>query len=210
MRFMLCCVSEAVVVENKMSDKAGMSNPTSCGLMSLNCNKAGMVGLDKEKINQAIEAASKGSKFYAKKQADQARIDRQVESMRQALASLADTQLERARKEADRVVAQLRADRDLSRTIVHVDMDMFYAAVEMKDNPRLANIPMAVGGMGMLSTSNYLARKFGVRAAMPGFIAKKLCPELVIVSTNMDKYAEVAESMILTLPRCPWMKPTWT
>ena len=178
---------------DKMSDKAGMSNPTSCGLMSLNCNKAGMVGLDKEKINQVIEAASKGSKFYAKKQADQARIDRQVESMRQALASLADTQLERARKEADRVVAQLRADRDLSRTIVHVDMDMFYAAVEMKDNPRLANIPMAVGGMGMLSTSNYLARKFGVRAAMPGFIAKKLCPELVIVPTNMDKYAEVAE-----------------
>jgi len=173
-----------------MGDKVEMS---SCGLMSLNCNKAGMVGLDKEKINQVIEAASKGSKFYAKKQADQARIDMQVESMRQALASLADTQLERARKEADRVVAQLRADRDLSRTIVHVDMDMFYAAVEMRDNPRLANIPMAVGGMGMLSTSNYLARKFGVRAAMPGFIAKKLCPELVIVPTNMDKYAEVAE-----------------
>merc|ERR1740137_65471 len=47
--------------------------------------------------------------------------------------------------------------------------------------------------MGMLSTSNYLARKFGVRAAMPGFIGKKLCPGLVIVPTNMEKYAEVAE-----------------
>ena len=46
---------------------------------------------------------------------------------------------------------------------------------------------MAVGGMGMLSTSNYAARKFGVRAAMPGFIAKKLCPNLVIVPSNMEK-----------------------
>ena len=50
---------------------------------------------------------------------------------------------------------------------------------------------MAVGGMGMLSTSNYAARKFGVRAAMPGFIAKKLCPNLVIVPSNMEKYAQV-------------------
>ena len=76
---------------------------------------------------------------------------------------------------------------------MHVDMDMFYAAVEMRDDPRLQDIPMAVGGMGMLSTSNYRARKYGVRAAMPGFIAKKLCPELVIVPGNMDKYAQVSE-----------------
>ena len=51
----------------------------------------------------------------------------------------------------------------------------------------------ALAGMGMLSTSNYRARKYGVRAAMPGFIAKKLCPELVIVPGNMDKYAEVSQ-----------------
>ena len=92
-----------------------------------------------------------------------------------------------------RLVNCLRKQRDLTRTIVHVDMDMFYAAVEMRDNPALAGVPMAVGGMGMLSTSNYAARKFGVRAAMPGFIAKKLCPELVIVPGNMEKYAGVSE-----------------
>ena len=120
---------------------------SSCGLMSLNCNKAGMVGIDKEKINQVIEAASRGSKFYAKKQADQARIDSQAEDMRQAMYSLTDKQLEKARKEADRVIDQLRTERVLNRTIVHVDMDMFYAAVEMRDNPKLANIPMAVGGL---------------------------------------------------------------
>lgn len=53
-------------------------------------------------------------------------------------------------------------------------------------------IPMAVGGEGMLSTSNYAARRFGVRAAMPGFIARKLCPKLVIVRPNFDKYKAVS------------------
>lgn len=54
---------------------------------------------------------------------------------------------------------------------------------------------MAVGGNDMLSTSNYVARKFGVRAAMPGFIAKKLCPDLVIVPTNFDKYRKVSKEI---------------
>merc|ERR1719334_2603832 len=154
-----------------------------------------MEGLDKEKISQVIEEASKGSKFYAKKQADQARIQQQVEEMKLSLASLGDSEIAAARVAADLVVERMRRGRELGKTIVHVDMDMFYAAVEMRDNPKLAEVPMGVGGMGMLSTSNYKARKFGVRAAMPGFIAKKLCPELVIVPTNMAKYAEVAEEV---------------
>ncbi|XP_030593570.1 DNA polymerase kappa isoform X2 [Archocentrus centrarchus] len=71
-------------------------------------------------------------------------------------------------------------------------MDAFYAAVEMRDCPELKDKPMAVGSMSMLSTSNYHARKYGVRAAMPGFIAKKLCPNLVIVPANFDKYRAVS------------------
>lgn len=63
-------------------------------------------------------------------------------------------------------------------------MDMFYAAVEIRDNPELAKVPLAVGSDSMCSTANYLARKFGVRSAMPGFIAKKLCPDLIIVPCN--------------------------
>ena len=61
---------------------------------------------------------------------------------------------------------------------------MFYAACEIRDNPSLKGKPMAVGGLGMLATSNYVARKFGVRSAMPGFIAKKLCPNLIIIPGN--------------------------
>uniref|UniRef100_A0A673GUA6 DNA polymerase kappa n=1 Tax=Sinocyclocheilus rhinocerous TaxID=307959 RepID=A0A673GUA6_9TELE len=86
----------------------------------------------------------------------------------------------------------LKLSRELGRVIVHVDMDAFYAAVEMRDCPELKDKPMAVGSMSMLSTSNYHASRFGVRAAMPGFIAKNLCPNLVIVPTNFDKYRAVS------------------
>ncbi|XP_037980317.1 DNA polymerase kappa isoform X5 [Motacilla alba alba] len=74
-------------------------------------------------------------------------------------------------------------------------MDAFYAAVEMRDNPELKEKPIAVGSMSMLSTSNYHARRFGVRAAMPGFIAKRLCPHLTIVPLNFEKYGKVSKEV---------------
>ena len=74
---------------------------SSGGVMSLNCNKAGMVGLDKEKINQIIEETSRGSKFYKKKQEDQQRIDGQVETLKNSLSRLTEKQLTVARRETD-------------------------------------------------------------------------------------------------------------
>lgn len=84
-----------------------------------------------------------------------------------------------------------------SRKIIHVDMDCFYAAVEMRDNPNLRNIPLAIGGQpgsrGVLCTANYEARKFGVRSAMASSMAVKLCPKLTIIPTNMSKYKEASD-----------------
>ncbi|OIQ21288.1 MAG: hypothetical protein BM556_00020 [Bacteriovorax sp. MedPE-SWde] len=83
--------------------------------------------------------------------------------------------------------------------IIHVDMDCFYAAVEMRDNPKLRDIPIAIGGpsktKGVLCTSNYQARKFGVRAAMPTFKAFQLCPHLTLVRPNFHKYEEVSQKV---------------
>ena len=82
------------------------------------------------------------------------------------------------------------------RKIIHIDMDCFYAAVEMRDFPEYRNIPLAVGGDGprsVLCTSNYQARKFGVRAAMPAIKAKQLCPNLTIVHGRMDVYKEASK-----------------
>lgn len=85
------------------------------------------------------------------------------------------------------------------RKIVHIDMDCFFAAVEMRDNPELQHIPLAIGGeserRGVLSTCNYLARSFGVRSAMPSFKAKQLCPELVIIPGRMQVYVDVSKKI---------------
>ena len=70
------------------------------------------------------------------------------------------------------LIAEIESERDLTKTWFHIDMDMFYAAVEIWDNPKLVDKPIAIGTKQMISTTNYIARKYGVRSAMPEFIGK--------------------------------------
>ncbi|AYC32144.1 DNA polymerase IV [Pseudomonas cavernae] len=85
------------------------------------------------------------------------------------------------------------------RKIIHIDADCFYAAIEMRDDPRLANRPMAVGGAadhrGVIATCNYEARAYGVRSAMSSRQALKLCPDLLIVRPRMEVYKEVSREI---------------
>ncbi|XP_035147275.2 DNA polymerase kappa isoform X2 [Callithrix jacchus] len=115
--------------------------------------------------------------------------------MMQQKAQITSQQLRKAQLQVDRFAMELEQSRNLNNTIVHIDMDAFYAAVEMRDNPELKDKPIAVGSVSMLTTSNYYARRFGVRAAMPGFIAKRLCPQLIIVPPNFDKYRAVSKEV---------------
>lgn len=88
---------------------------------------------------------------------------------------------------------------NLLRKIIHIDMDCFYAAVEVRDKPYLQNKPVAIGGTsrqrGVLCTCNYEARKYGVRSAMPTWQAINKCPELVLLPVDMDKYKAVSKSI---------------
>lgn len=159
----------------------------------LNSNKAGLQNLDREKINKTIEEASKGSNFYSFQQKRQRRIDHQIHQLKSQLEKITQTEFTNSLKKADVMIQELEVERILNKIIVHFDMDMFFAAVELKDKPELIDKPMAVGTMSMIATSNYVARKFGVCSAMAGFIAKKLCPELVLVAPNYKKYSHESE-----------------
>jgi DNA polymerase IV len=87
----------------------------------------------------------------------------------------------------------------VARSIIHLDMDCFYAAIEVRDNPELVGQPVAVGGArdrrGVLTTCNYEARKFGVRSAMPTFQALQRCPELVVMPTRFEVYRRESEKI---------------
>lgn len=85
-----------------------------------------------------------------------------------------------------------------NRKIIHIDMDAFYASVEQMDNPSLRGKPVAVGGSenrGVVAAASYEARKFGVRSAISGVMAKKNCPEIIFVSPRFDRYKEISSKI---------------
>lgn len=93
----------------------------------------------------------------------------------------------------------------LSRKIIHVDMDAFFAAVEQRDNPALRGQPVIVGGdpqgRGVVAACSYEARAFGVHSAMPCAKAKRLCPEAVFIRPRMARYQEVSRAIMALFHR---------
>lgn len=152
--------------------------------------KAGMQGLNKEEIDKIIFEATKDSAITRKKIKDFERIKQNVEHYQVKLKSFHNNEalFEQNKKLAEARLKELRSNRTFDRVWMHIDMDMFYAAVEIRDDPSLKDKPVAIGGEEMISTSNYVARRFGIRSAMPGFIGKKLCKDLVFVNCNFHKY----------------------
>ncbi|KAL2194145.1 hypothetical protein P885DRAFT_43920 [Corynascus similis CBS 632.67] len=173
-------------------------------LLGPSLTKAGQDSVDQSKVSEIIYNASKGSKFFNHEEARDKFLTAKIEAILAKKRQLESLDLTRELRAADNLLAQLEASRDLSQHIVHIDCDAFYAAVEQLDQPALKDVPFAVGG-GVLTTCNYVARKFGCRSGMASFVAKKLCPNLVIIPLNFDKYnakaAEVREILADYDPR---------
>ncbi|KAG2435355.1 hypothetical protein HXX76_007428 [Chlamydomonas incerta] len=155
--------------------------------------KAGMDGVDKARVQQIVWEMSKDSAHFKNEQRKQASVLERIERMKLQAAAITPAELAAAGRFLDARIAGCEARRDLTRTWLHVDMDCFYAAVHEREQPELKRLPVAVGGMGMICTANYVARRFGVRSAMPGFIGKRLCPKLVFIKPDFAKYTAAAE-----------------
>jgi DNA polymerase kappa len=138
-----------------------------------------------------IYNASKGSKFFNNEEVKDKSLTLKIERILALKKELERVDLASDKRKADEYIQQLELSRDLSQTIVHIDCDAFYAAVEELDRPELRDVPMAVG-KGVLTTCNYHARKFGCRSGMAGFVAMKLCPQLICLPLNFDKYTAKA------------------
>ena len=87
----------------------------------------------------------------------------------------------------------------MSRKIIHCDCDCFFAAIEIRDDPALRGLPVAVGGdadkRGVIATCNYEARRYGVHSAMASATARRLCPDLIIIPPSKDKYSDASRQM---------------
>lgn len=145
-------------------------------------------------MSEIIYNASKGSKFFNREQERDKNLTVKIERIRKEKARLEKLDLSQDQRRADEYLAELEFGRDLSQYVIHVDCDAFFAAVEELDQPELKTVSMAVG-KGVLTTCNYLARQFGVRSGMASFVAKKLCPQLVLVSQNYEKYTAKAQEI---------------
>ena len=158
-------------------------------------HKAGMQNADKERVSKIVTEASRDSRFYEKQMRRKVKYEQDIEKM--------SAKIEKLRKDkqwaqgvqtiVQKKVSELEKKNNLNRVWVHVDMDMFYVACELRDQPELRDKPVACGSISMICTANYVARQFGVRSAMPGFIALKLCPDLIFVPLNFAKYKETSQ-----------------
>ncbi|KAI1806349.1 IMS-domain-containing protein [Daldinia bambusicola] len=163
-------------------------------LLGPSLTKAGQDSVDQSKVSEIIYNASKGSKFFNREEEKDKILTQKIEQILEKKRRLEKLDLTRELRAADQLITQLEATRDLTQYIVHVDCDAFYAAVEQLDRPELKDVPFAVGG-GVLTTCNYVARQFGCRSGMAGFVAKKLCPNLLLLPLNFDKYTSKAQEV---------------
>lgn len=163
-------------------------------LLGPSLTKAGQDSVDQSKVSEIIYNASKGSKYFNNEEHKDKNLTSKIERILAKKRQLEQLDLASDLRRAEEYIAELELTRDLSQTVVHIDCDAFYAAVEELDRPELKDVPMAVG-KGVLTTCNYHARKFGCRSGMAGFVAMKLCPSLICLPLNFEKYTAKAQEV---------------
>ena len=162
-----------------------------------NPSKAGLP-TNFQNISHQIQEVSKGTKYFQFQKERSKIMESQIKGLKKKLNSASKLELDFARLKADAYLTSLESRRNFSNVFLHADLDAFFASVEALIDPSLKGIPFAVGGSikhGVISTSSYEARAFGVRSGMAIFIALNLCPQLKIVECHFDAYIEASNKV---------------
>ena len=187
--------------------------PSTYGTVFTNA-KAGMEQVDFDHVKKVVYEASANSLHGAHQARRDAQLAARVDALRgraSRLARLEPGRVAAAERAADALASRLLHARDRGRSWVCLDMDAFFFSVEARDDPerllpaadggRGPPRPFAVGSTSMITTANGEARKYGVRSAMPGYIALRLCPHLEFVPLHFDKYVAASKQVMACLPR---------
>lgn len=178
-----------------------VSNSSASALIISASAKAGMEGIDRAKIDAIILRESGDSKYIQQQRRRDEKVNQRIQAHQTKLqqANPKDYAITQSLEERLR---QWQSSQATRATCVVVDMDMFYFACEALNKPHLKGVPACVG-RGMILTSNYPARRFGVRSAMPGWIGDKLVEELsqgrqrlVHVPSNFELYKEKSTQVV--------------
>ena len=145
-------------------------------------DKAGMQNLDRERINAILMRESGNSAFMQRQKKLDEKSNEHIRDMKRRLeekdAAGGDWRKQLLQSTIDPMLETYQAKRRSRSTCAVIDMDGFFISCHILSNPHLATIPACVGGSSMISTSNYIARRYGVRAAMPGYLGSMLVKEL--------------------------------
>eukprot|EP00347_Sterkiella_histriomuscorum_P019036 403343212 len=190
--------SDVKTTRQQLNDLSDVQMPTKFNFKkddqpSTTTGSTGQIGQadpDKERISKIIEQAAKHSEFYQKEENKKKECLLRIKRFRSKIHTLqANVNQWNITKEMvnGKILSYLQ-DRFIDRTWIYIDMDMFFAAVEIRDNPELKDKPIAVFNNQMIMTGNYVARRFGVSSGMPKFIGARLCPEITFIEANYSKY----------------------
>jgi DNA polymerase kappa len=157
---------------------------TASALMVAASEKAGMEDIDRERINAILLRESGDSAFMERQRKMDENSNKRIAEMKHRLSEKDNNTAnkmwrdEMERTSIDPQLEKYRSKRRPLSTCVVIDMDSFFISCHILDQPHLAHVPACVGGSSMISTSNYVARRYGVRAAMPGYLGRTLVNEL--------------------------------
>jgi DNA polymerase kappa len=152
-----------------------------------------MSDVDQERLTAVLQSeANRGGHYADNARKREAGLDFRAKQRRLHVDKLPSATRMALAREMELFCSREERLRSFSRIFVCIDMDAFYCACEEKVNPSLRGRAFAVGSLAMISSASYAARKYGVRSAMPGFVAKKLCPDLIFVSHSFALYEAAA------------------